>query len=65
MEDVKEKRGRGRPRLEMSKHSNCNVRFDTDHEFMLGELTYHSGKSRSDIMRDALKLYYNINKNKF
>ena len=60
-----EKRGRGRPRKEGSKRSSCNIRFDDECESMLGELTYFNEKNRSEIMRDALKLYYNLNKNKF
>lgn len=65
MTNEAEKRGRGRPKKEGSKRSSCNIRFDDEYESMLGELTYFNEKSRSEIMRDALKWYYNFNKSKF
>lgn len=59
------KRGRGRPRMESSKKSRCNVRIDDDCESMIRELTYFKGKSRSEIVRDAIKFYYNYESRNF
>lgn len=63
--DDKTKRGRGRPKKIGSRHDICNVRLDEDEQYMIEYFVDREEKSKSDIVRAAIKLYYNINKNKY
>lgn len=51
--------GRGRPRKEDSYTRVIMFRGSKEHEEMLNELTERFGKTRSEVLREALeKLYY-------
>lgn len=52
------KRGRGRPRKESSLTRTFIFRGTEGHERMLNEIENRTGKSRGEIMRDALEKYY-------
>ena len=65
MSNETEKHGRGRPKKEGSKRTKFNVRFDNDCEEMVNELAYFNDKSKSDIVREAIRWYYEINKSNF
>lgn len=52
------KRGRGRPRKESSLTRTFIFRGTEEHERMLNEIENRTGKSRGEIMRDALEKYY-------
>ena len=54
------KRGKGRPREEAARRYVHPVRFGEDEEAMLEDLKVESDDNTSDIMRKALKVYYNI-----
>lgn len=59
------KRGRGRPKKETTRNRNCNVRLNNDQEDMIEYFIINAGKNKSDIIREAIALYFNINKNKY
>lgn len=61
----KEKRGRGRPKRDDSRRKVHTVRFDEDEEAMLDHLEIESDKSKSDILRKALRTYYKIESRKW
>ena len=65
MEENSEKRGRGRPKKDGSRHEMCNVRLDESERDMIEYFVEYANMSRSDIIRSALKLYFNINKGKY
>lgn len=52
------RRGRGRPKSIISKNNRINVRLSDFEKSMLGELCINMDQSASDVMRDALNLYY-------
>ena len=53
------KRTRGRPKKEKSKEFQHTFRFDGEEAYMLGMLAFNEEKSNSEILRDALRFYYN------
>ena len=53
-------RGRGRPPVETSRRKIRGVRFDDDEEIMLKHLEIETGLSMTDIIRKAVRLYYNF-----
>lgn len=53
-----EKRGRGRPRKDNIFTEWISFRGTIEHERMLSELEKCTGKSRSEILREALEKYY-------
>lgn len=53
-----ERRGRGRPRKEDSFNHTFIFRGTEEHERMLEEIERRTGKTRGEIMRDALEKYY-------
>ena len=56
------KRGRGRPPMKGDARKNTHtVRFDAEEEAMLNHLEIESDDNKSDIMRKALRTYYQIN----
>lgn len=59
------KRGRGRPKKEISRRNTHTVRFDDAEEAMLDHLEVESDDSISEIMRKALRTYYKIQSKKW
>lgn len=57
--DAVVKRTRGRPKKEKAKEFQQTFRFDEEEAYMLGMMTFNEDKSRSEIMREALRYYYN------
>lgn len=55
---MSEKRGRGRPMKEGSFNRELQFRGSEKHEDMVNRLTTESGKSRGEILREALEKYY-------
>lgn len=68
MTDEKEdkpKRGRGRPPMKGDGRKNTHtVRFDVEEEAMLNHLEIESDDNKSDILRKALRTYYQIKSSK-
>ena len=63
--EQKAKRKRGRPAKSGETRKNTHsVRFDDEEEAMLGHLEIESDDSKSDIMRKALRTYYQIKSSK-
>lgn len=58
MED--NRRGRGRPPEVTSRRKIRGVRFDNDEEDMLRHLEIETGLNMTDIIRKAVRLYYNF-----
>ena len=54
------KRGRGRPLQEGSRRRVRGVRFDDEEEAMLEHLEIEFGMNLTDIIRKAVRLYYNM-----
>ncbi len=52
------RRGRGRPKAIVSKTNRVNIRLSDFEKAMLAELCVDYDQSASDIMRDALDVYY-------
>lgn len=59
-EDTGEKRGRGRPKKITSKRRQFNMRFTDDENDMLNHLSIETDDNKTDVMRKALKFYYNF-----
>lgn len=59
------KRGRGRPKKDGSRRISHTVRLDTEEETMLSHLEVESDDCKSDIIRKALRTYYNIQSKKW
>ena len=55
------KRGRGRPRKRDDNSCRFELRMGKDELDMLEHMEFESGKSKADLMRRALLLYYNAN----
>lgn len=60
MIEDKIKRGRGRPLRDGARRRVRGVRFDDDEEAMLEHLEIEFGMSISDIIRKAVRIYYNM-----
>lgn len=53
----------GRPLKEYGKKKwRLSLRFDDDIQKMLDYLTYKTGESKTDIIENSLKMYYNFKK---
>ena len=65
IEDRIYKRGRGRPREDAARRNAHTVRLDDAEEDMLRHIEIEEGDSKSDIIRKALKIYYNICQSKW
>ena len=52
--------GRGRPHEEVTKSNRFELRLGDDETQMLEYLCFKLDKSRADVMRDALKMYYDV-----
>lgn len=59
VEDVK--RGRGRPKKREDNSERFELRLSKNEQEMLKHMEIESEKSRSELMRRALLLYYNAN----
>lgn len=55
-----ERRGRGRPKKESSFNNTMEFRATVKHENMLDQLAAESGKTRGEVMREALERYYDL-----
>lgn len=53
------KRKRGRPKIENPKSETLHLRFTKDEFKMLNELKEMTGKTKSQIIRDAIHTYIN------
>ena len=60
MNDVEEKRGRGRPREEGARRKIVGIRFDDEELAMIEHLEIETGESMTDIVRKAIRTYYPI-----
>ena len=54
------KRGRGRPPIEKARKNTHTVRFDDEEEAMIRHIEIETGVNISDIMRKAVRLFYNF-----
>ena len=60
MDDKSEyKRGRGRPAKEDSFNERLNIRVGENDADMLNHLVIETDRTKSDIVRSAIKFYYN------
>lgn len=55
------KRGRGRPKKRDDNSMRFELRLSKDEQEMLNHMEIESDKSKSEIVRKALALYYNAN----
>ena len=62
---MEEKRGRGRPKKDGSRHEMCNVRLGHDERDMIDYFVINADMSKSKMIREAIKLYYNVNRGKY
>ena len=53
-----EKRGRGRPKKDSSFSNTMRVRVSKNQEEMVDKLAVQGGKSRGEVLREALEKYY-------
>lgn len=53
------KKKRGRPVKEQGREEQFHMRMTTKEKDMLSEISIETGQSKTDIMREALKMYYN------
>lgn len=53
-------RGRGRPRIEKTRSSTHTVRFDEEEEAMIRHIEVETGINISDIIRKAVRMFYNF-----
>lgn len=59
MED-KIKRGKGRPCIEKARNNMHTVRFDEEEEAMIRHIEIETGVNISDIIRKAVRMFYNF-----
>ena len=55
---------RGRRKQETARNVIINVRFDKDGNDKLNYLCYRTDSSRSDVIRRAVNMYYNLEKSR-
>lgn len=60
MEEDKQKCGRGRPKKDKSLGDCCRVRLNDNDKSMLDHLIIEKDISKSEIIRKALRFYYNF-----
>ena len=53
-------RGRGRPHLDKARKNTHTVRFDEEEEAMIRHLEIETGINISDIIRKAIRMFYNF-----
>ena len=54
------KRGRGRPPIEKARKSTHTVRFDEEEEMMIRHIEIETGVNISEIIRKAVRMFYNF-----
>lgn len=54
---------RGRPRSESAKDGQYRLRINDEETSMLEEISARTGKSKADILRTSLKIYYGMTVN--
>lgn len=54
------KRGRGRPPLDKARKNTHTVRFDEEEETMIRHIEIETGINISDIIRKAVRIFYNF-----
>lgn len=54
------KRGRGRPPIENARKNTHTVRFDEEEEDMIRHIEIETGINISDIIRKAVRMFYNF-----
>lgn len=60
MEDNVVKRGRGRPPLDSTRRNTHTVRFDDEEEAMIRHMEIEMDVNISDIIRKAIRMFYNF-----
>ena len=53
-------RGRGRPIKDGAKNNQYRIRLSDEELDKLNYLSFETDKSKADVIRDALKMYYNV-----
>lgn len=59
--DKQYKQGPGRPKWSGERTAKCDVRLNSEEDFMLQELSERNDVTRSTIMRKALRDFYKFN----
>lgn len=59
-DNFEDKRGRGRPLKEDSFRNQLHIRLGEDVNNMLIQIMYETDQSKSDIIRSAIRMYYNL-----
>ena len=54
------KRGRGRPPIEKARKNTHTVRFDEEEEMMIRHIEIETGVNISEIIRKAVRMFYNF-----
>ena len=54
------KRKRGRPPLDKARKNTHTVRFDEEEEMMIRHIEIETGINISDIIRKAVRMFYNL-----
>ena len=57
---MEKKRKRGRPIKENVLGEQINIRLGTEEREMLNFMCYKTGKTKTDIVRESLKVMYNL-----
>ena len=60
MAEEEMKRKRGRPSLEKTRKNAHTVRFDEEEEAMIRHIEVETGINISDIVRKAVRMFYNF-----
>lgn len=60
MDSSIEKRRRGRPPLDNTRKNTHTVRFDEEEEAMIRHMEIDMGVNISDIIRKAIRMFYNF-----
>ena len=58
--DGKVVRGRGRPPIEKARKNAHTVRFDEEEEMMIKHIEIETGVNMSEIIRKAVRMFYNF-----
>ena len=58
--DGKVVRGRGRPPIEKTRKNAHTVRFDEEEEMMIRHIEIETGVNISEIIRKAVRMFYNF-----
>ena len=55
---------RGRPKKEVCNSKVFNMRLSDEDDSMLNYLFFETGKTKTEIVRKAIKMYYNLEKSR-